>query len=286
MIKITRFFYLHILTLPLLILSAVAGVLHTTLMAYCVVTVHELFHLFASILLRERVKSIIIMPFGMTLRLSGALIKQPIKEILIALAGPFANAFMLMVGLIFRRYYIWAEGSMFFYNALNWTIMLLNLLPVLPLDGGRALRAAVAHFMGYLAAMKIMRSITRVVLILLIGAGIILFLLLKGNFSLLMIAAFLIFHMTEEKKKNDLFVLKELVRSKEKLIQHRMMSTKIVSAEENVRAKSMLSRSGYDSYFLIYLVNAQGYGRLISEAQLVEALLENGYGVRLKEIAP
>lgn len=286
MIKITRFFYIHILTIPLLLLACAVGALRTTLMAYCIVSVHELFHLFAALLLSVRVKSVIVMPFGMTLRLSDALIRQPAKEILIALAGPFANVLMLVICAALRHYYIWAEESMFLCQGINRMILLLNLTPALPLDGGRALRAVLAHCFGYLTAMKVMRRLTRVISVAFLGMGALLLWVTKGNISLLMIAAFLLFQMTEEKKTTDLFVLKELMRSKEKLLQQRLMTSKVISAAEHTRAKFVLRRISYDSYFLIYITDPQGRGRFITEAQLVAALLEKGYGVRLGEIAP
>lgn len=284
MIKITRFFYVHILVVPFLVLAFVTDALHTALMAYCVVTVHELFHLFAALLLRVRVKSVIVMPFGMTLRLSGALIRKPVQEIVIALAGPFANVLMLFLGAFFRHFYFWAEKSMFFYHGFNCAILFFNLLPILPLDGGRVLRALLAHSFGYLRALSFMRRLSQVFTVVLLCVGVICFFLLKGNFSFLMISAFFIFHMTEERKTTDLFVLKELIRSKEKLLEERLMNTRVLSAEHHVRAKSLLRRISYDSYCLIYVVDSSGRGTWVSEGKLVDALLEKGYGVRLKDI--
>lgn len=286
MIKITRFFYIHILTLPLLLLAYAVGTLHTTLMAYCIVTVHELFHLFAALLLRVRVKSIIIMPFGMTLRLSEAMVKESGKEVLIAMAGPFANFLMLVVGAVLKYYYIWAEESMFLYKGLNWLIMLFNLMPVLPLDGGRVMRAVLAHFFGYLRAMKVMRRLTYTIAIIFSASGLLLLFVTKCNISLLMVSAFVLFNMMEEKKTNDLFVLKELMRSKERLLEQKLMSSKVISATDKTRAKYVLRRISYDNYFLIYITDFKGNGRMITETQLISALLENGYGVRLGEIAP
>ena len=76
MIKITRFFYIHWLVFPLLLLARFTGGLHTTLAAYAVVFVHEIFHLLAAFFVRERIGSVIIMPFGMTLRLSADIVRH------------------------------------------------------------------------------------------------------------------------------------------------------------------------------------------------------------------
>lgn len=284
MIKITRFFYIHLLVLPLFILAYFVGALHTLIMAYCVVSVHELFHLFAALLLRVRAGCIIVMPFGMTLRLSDNIIKEPVKETLVALAGPLANACMLCVGIFLKNYYIWAEQSFFLFWYLNWITMILNLLPVLPLDGGRVMRAALTHAFGYLTGMKIMRRLTMMVSGVLMAAGLVLLAVTRLNISLVMVAAFLIYNMVEEKRRGDILVMRELLRSKEKLLKERVINTKILAAAENTPAKKILKQLNYDRYHLIYVEQSRGGGRFISESELIEAVLERGYGLRMLQI--
>lgn len=284
MIKITRFFYIHFLTVPLLILSYLVNAHHTMLMAYAIVTVHELFHLFAALIFKIRVGSIIVMPFGMTLRLSGNVIKNPVKESLVAIAGPLANALMLIAGRILSHFYIWAEESMFLYMNLNCIIMLINLLPVLPLDGGRISRSVLAHFFGYLTAMKIMRKCTVCIAVLMLVITLILTALIGVNISLVMISAFLIFNMIEEKKTSDLFVLKELLRSKEKLLEQKLIQSKVISASHDAYAKKIIPKISYDSFCLIYVTYRDGSGKLVSESELIEALTTKGYRLKMGQI--
>ncbi len=284
MIKITRFFYIHFLTVPLLFLSYLVKAHHTLLMAYAIVTVHELFHLFAALLLKIRIGSIIVMPFGMTLRLSGNVIKNPVKESLVALAGPFANALMLLIGKVLSHFYIWAEESMFLYMSLNCIIMLVNLMPVLPLDGGRIFRSVLAHFFGYLNAMKIMRKCTVFTAVLLLVIALLLTAFIGVNISFIMIAAFLIFNLIEEKKSSDLFVLKELLRSKEKLLEQKLIPSKLISASLDTYAKKIIPKISYDSFCLIYVTDGNNNGYFISESEIIEALTTRGYRIKMGQI--
>ena len=115
MIKITRLFMINLACVPLFLVAYFTKSLHTLLFAYCTATVHELFHLFAALILSIKIKSIIIMPFGITLRLSDAQIKSPIKEIALALAGPFANLVMIALSKIMESIGLWSGVNLFLF---------------------------------------------------------------------------------------------------------------------------------------------------------------------------
>ncbi len=284
MIKITRYLYIHFLTIPLFVLAYLVKVHHTMLMAYAIVTVHELFHLFAALMLKIRIGSIIVMPFGMTLRLSGRVIKNPLKESIVALAGPLSNLIMLGIGTLLNHFYICAEESMFLYMNLNFIIMLINLMPVLPLDGGRVFRSVLAHFFGYITAMRIIRKLTVCIVFCLAFLSVILTAIIGINISFIMIAAFLIFNLIEEKKTSDLFVLKELLRSKEKLLEQKLIPSKVISASYDAYAKKIIPKISYDSFCLIYVADNDAGGHLVSESELIEAVTTRGYRIKMGQI--
>ena len=114
MIPITRYFYIHILIIPLIVLSFLTGSQMTFFISFGVVLIHELCHLLTAICLGVKVYSIIVMPFGMTVRLDSSVIKTPKKEVLIALAGPLSNGIMLLVAVLFRDFYTNSFNFMLF----------------------------------------------------------------------------------------------------------------------------------------------------------------------------
>jgi len=85
-------------------------------------------------------------------------------ELQLALAGP-AVSFLLALG-----FFLLAAISGFPYFLLlialvNAFIMVLNLLPILPLDGGRALRAAITYFHGFDTGTRVTRWVSRLLLL-------------------------------------------------------------------------------------------------------------------------
>lgn len=104
--------------------------IYTILMVFAFL--HEVGHLIAGILLGLKVKSINIMPFGVSINFEDYSNKYIIKKIVIAIAGPLVNLIVVLLGM----YNAW-EDDIIYSNIL---ILMFNLIPLYPLDGGRILK--------------------------------------------------------------------------------------------------------------------------------------------------
>ena len=123
-----------------LLMIAFSGV-QTVLPPLAALSVHELGHIVMSILLKVKIHEIELMPFGAAIRLYDMWAIPPGKLMLISLAGPVSNLLTcaLMTMLLFFFPHLAPECSPFLYSGL--LIACVNLLPALPLDGGRFLAA-------------------------------------------------------------------------------------------------------------------------------------------------
>ena len=128
------------------------------------VTVHELGHVAALILCGAQVCGLRMEGCGLVLRCTPT--EGALRTVTAALAGPAAGAglFCILRGL---GYIACAELSLLF--------SCVNLLPVLPLDGGRALQAAVAALAGERAAERLLDVLGLVLPVALMGLGVVLF---------------------------------------------------------------------------------------------------------------
>lgn len=121
------------------------------------IILHELSHSLVAKALGLPLKSITLFVFGGVAELEDEP-KNPIAEFAMAIAGPLAS-----VGLAF--FFSWAAAgtasvdglgalvAVFEYLSLiNWVLAIFNMLPALPLDGGRVFRAVVWAIKGDLAA--------------------------------------------------------------------------------------------------------------------------------------
>lgn len=122
--------------------------------------VHELGHYIASRVMGEEIESIELTPFGGVMhRRHNHTALKGLRGVVIALAGPLANyVFIYLLGVL--PFYCTSEIDVRQKLILsNLTMMGLNLLPVIPLDGGQAVFSVgyyflrIDHMIAFLAGM-------------------------------------------------------------------------------------------------------------------------------------
>lgn len=141
------------------------------------VALHELGHTVVAQRYGIHVQDIILTPIGGVARLRG-LPEDPHLEIRIALAGPYISLALavsgfllgwLMTGTLFKG------SAVFFlaFAAMNTGLLLFNMLPSFPMDGGRVLRGWLSLKKGPLEATRIAAAIGKVISIFFIFTGLI-----------------------------------------------------------------------------------------------------------------
>lgn len=111
--------------------------------------IHELGHLLAGIILKMKPEKLEIMPFGVSIAFKiepkdyNKKIKKgnklDIKKIIVASAGPLTNLIIIIITYNLKIDMI--KAIMVIYT--NFLIMVFNLLPIYPLDGGRILKSII-----------------------------------------------------------------------------------------------------------------------------------------------
>lgn len=285
MIKITKFLYVNWLVIPLILVSYFSGAIHTLLISYCVVAVHEICHLLGAVFLKVRIKSIIIMPFGMTLRLSDSLIKSPAKEALIAFLGPASNVFMAVLCALYClcRHEILPMQA--FFISVNAVIFALNLLPAMPLDGGRILRAILVEKIGFIGAVSVMKKLTHIICALVFILGFFVLILSRMNLSLIIVGAFLLIFVISDRKNNEFIIMKEILYSKDKLKNNETMKTKLLASGEDVSVFTLLNKFDYSSFHIIgVLDNEKRIKKFITECEIVDAVTKKSSLKRVGDV--
>jgi Zn-dependent protease len=126
---------------------------------FACILLHELGHALAARRYGIGTRSITLLPFGGLAALE-RIPSSPRKELVIALAGPAVN--VVIAAVLWPIVYL-SDGFGVTLLAINIMLVLFNLLPAFPMDGGRVLRAALATRMDHLRATRIAVIVGRVV---------------------------------------------------------------------------------------------------------------------------
>lgn len=133
---------------------------------------HELSHLIAGLFLKMKVKRVTLMPVGLSIEF--ALTQEDynhkimksnrveIKRMIVAMAGPISNLFVIIM-ITLMKVNTNLTHIMIYSNFL---IMIFNLLPIYPLDGGRILKSILSLLLNKRNAMIYMNKISNITLFL------------------------------------------------------------------------------------------------------------------------
>lgn len=183
-IKIHPLFYLIIL------LCLLTGHFRNIIYFTIIILVHELGHSIIGILLGFKLNNITIYPYGGNSNFTYLINTKIYKELLVVLAGPLAQ--IIFTYLI---YLLKVDVSDYFYYYSK-LILIFNLIPILPLDGGKLLNIILEYFLSYYNSLKVSLYISYIIYL-------VSFFLLLNNMSLTIILVYLLlgFNLYKENKK-------------------------------------------------------------------------------------
>ena len=128
-------FRLHPIMIPVLLFLMATGGLSVYALIFISLLLHEIGHLVAAKLTGMRVRSCTIMPYGGELVIPGRLLASKKNRLIVAMGGPIATLLLLLFAIL-----VSFPGDVLFIR-IQVALLVLNLFPILPLDGGQALSA-------------------------------------------------------------------------------------------------------------------------------------------------
>ena len=114
-----------------------------------IILVHELGHSIVGLMLGMKINKIEIYSFGGCSKLEYPINIKLIKELIMLISGP-----IIQIIFTFSVYYLKLNVSYYFYTY-SMFILLFNLLPIEPLDGGRIINIMLSYFLSFYNSLKI-----------------------------------------------------------------------------------------------------------------------------------
>ncbi len=255
----------------------IAGILDKGLLLFAVVLLHELAHTVTAVRLGVRVIEIELLPFGGVARLGSELALNTRKEMAVAIAGPLSNLVMIALALGFRSYGMWDEELGDFFIQCNLMLAVFNMLPALPLDGGRVLRAYLAWWMGLRQATYLCTAMGQAWAVVIVSLAALGLLLGISGLDILILGLFIFYAATREKSTAPYLFVRQLTQKKYELAECGVLPAEIIVSLANAPLREVIKPFVPQKFHLVMLLNSDmQYQGIISETEVVDALMSYG----------
>lgn len=275
---------------PLWVLVAVAcllaGVWRQLILAVLVLATHELAHMAVARGYGLQIEAIEVTPFGGIMRISVPLQLDPMVELCVAIAGPLNNLFLLGIGWVITQLRLASGELLAFYLNLNAYMACVNMLPALPLDGGRVCRAYLASRYGHRKATMLMLKVSRSV-----AAGALLLSVCAGvryrsvQLAPLVLAVVLMSYAREERFAVGVLLVEALLSKRKVLASRGVLPVEQILVLETVTVSTLASRMQPGCYYMVIVCDQDMRPKgTISEREIVRAILSGRANASIGEL--
>ncbi|MFW6035524.1 MAG: M50 family metallopeptidase [Halothermotrichaceae bacterium] len=269
------------LFLLIIILFALVGLFQEALTAFLLVFLHECVHLLVAYYSGFGVNKIELFPFGGMAEYTGLLEMEPVNEIKVALSGPLFN--LLLAGFF---YFLSSNiiqnnpilGTLVEYNLI---IASVNLIPALPLDGGRVIRALFVLRYGFKRGNTLAAGMARVIAIIGIIIGFLVLLFNQSNLWFLFFSFFVYGAVVKEKKQIIYYLLSYLTHRKKviKKIKIKNISAQII--KNNLVLKEVIYHINPAKYNLFFVLSSDfKLEGILTESEIIKSFFEQDKNIK------
>ncbi len=227
------------------------------LITYLVMAIHEFAHLIVANIIGLKTECVTFSPFGVNLKLKNKIINTLSEEIILYGAGPLVNGILALISIYFN--------NVFFYR-LNITLFVMNLLPIIPLDGGIIALRLLSYYCGNKTAKRILNTFSAILATAMLFVAVIM--MTKGtiNISMFVISVFLIGNILTGREKYNPDLIQSLVDRKK-----RSNKVKFTVINDNFSVTDTIKEfSPAYTVFAIYTNENGKFYKILSEREIIE----------------
>ena len=270
----------HPTFLLVLVGYGVLGLAPQALVVFSLVFCHELAHLLTARAYGFRIKGLELFPFGGAAYCDDLFEGRKLEESIMALAGPALNVVLLFGAQALRWQGLWTGELAEDFVRFNFWLAAFNLIPVLPLDGGRVARAFFVESFGYVKTTKFLAWAGKWLGVLIALYGVIIWgqgKFTEGALTYIILGGFFWWAGSTEISSAHITFLKQLTRKKEDLLKKGLMRCRWVTVHKDTPLVRIVEEFTPDRYAMISLANeTMGMDKILTETEVVEGMFREG----------
>lgn len=278
-------FSVHILFFPIIVLLYFLGYSKVMLILLIIILIHELSHGFIAMLFGIKIKEIEILPFGGVVKLDKSLNFTNREEIFISAAGPISNMVLSATVFFFQKYSRWENSDIDFVILSSLVIGIFNIIPVLPLDGGRIFRGFLSYLLGYKNATKIIAIFSKLFAFFLIGINILILSLGSYNITFILVGVFIYSKSHKEEKMSSYVTMRDFATKKESLNKQGSMESQHMTVLPQTTLGEISKQFTSKKFHIIYVLDEHyALKGILTEDEILSGILEYGMHGKVKNI--
>lgn len=271
---------INLLLIPAVIALVALGMGDVLLCYVPAVLLHEWAHVLAATALGMTFTELELLPFGCAARMQCFAMSRA-KEIIVAAAGPAANMLFACAVFAVNRYAfpITVADKLI---ASNLALASVNLLPALPLDGGRIARASFAAWLGYQRATRLTAVAGIVFAVIMTGVGVYTLVAGKLSPSLFVMGFFLLISAIKELKAAPFALIRDFSGKRATIEKKRTLNVNRVAAMQGEQIGDVLRAFEAGKYNVVTVLRSDmGVLGELDEREVLAGMMHVGTGATL-----
>lgn len=270
--------------LPLIVLALVTNFFIEYVITMGFIIIHELFHIIAALTSGAKLCSIRILPIGLNAQIDDSRLSKTSK-VFIYMAGPCINLiFAIFIYILYACHFVSKELILGVY--INMWLAFFNLLPILPLDGGKIAMELLADRFGLFRASKQIRKISVFLSIIIICIGLVLFKQSIYNVSLVLIGIYIMLCIKGIEKETAFMNIKNIIFRRSRLVTKGIFPVRVIVVMQNIKLSEVIKVIDYANMFHIVNILDQQLRiiKVMTEQEILDALMSNSMDTTLEKL--
>lgn len=136
-------------------MATVTAHFYELLTLFFIILTHELGHALTAHYFSWRIKKVLLLPFGGVAEMDEHGNRPLMEEFYVTIAGPFQHVILMVITFLLFESNIISPSFFTMFTQFNVMILIFNLLPIWPLDGGKLLQLALSTRLPFLIAYRL-----------------------------------------------------------------------------------------------------------------------------------
>ena len=264
--------YISVFFFVFIFVCVLAGAAAEAVLSYAALLIHEMFHIAFALKMKIPIGRFVVLPFGINIKIKDKL--SYVNEIILCAMGPFGSLAVMCLCIYIRLNGVSSKYLDYFILA-NFSIFIINIFPIFPLDGGRIFKRMLESKTGHYRAAQISIWVSQVCVFIIFSFIFAAVVTSKFNSSIITLCCFLIYEISTEKNIAAKSFSELLIYSKEKLTGDSGMTVREIAVLPDCPIKNIFKMLSDSVYVMVTVTKRDGaVAERISETKLIERMCQ------------